>query len=239
MSQKLPPNPSLDNLRRRAKRLLRDFRSADEDAVRRFQRYFPADPNPTPDHSNQIRRCLRDAQYVLACEHGYRDWAQLSHVVGLARRIYAQAQAPSRPPEYRFSRLTGAAMQTARKWAALLHHRGIGPELVLLGILDDPSSGAAKTLTGLGHDHGETVAALRCAIVSLSQPIEGHTSPRVNTILERASGVAKKRSTDFVETGDLLVALARDSSFLSARFLEDLGFDVASIEEHLEVSVEE
>ena len=64
-SSRLPPRPSLEQLRRRAKELLKELRSGTASAVARL-RQIPA-----------RRPSLADAQFVIAREHGFETWAKL------------------------------------------------------------------------------------------------------------------------------------------------------------------
>ena len=68
-SQALPPRPSLDQLRRRAKELRDAARSGDPDALARITAYTPAARSGTV--------ALAAAQLAIAREHGYPSWPQL------------------------------------------------------------------------------------------------------------------------------------------------------------------
>lgn len=63
----LPSRPSLEQQRKQAKELLRDYRGGDASARERIRRHLPDKERPT----------LADAQFVLAREHGFRSWAAL------------------------------------------------------------------------------------------------------------------------------------------------------------------
>src|SRR5215475_5705947 len=73
----LPARPSLEQLRKQAKELLRAYRVGDTNATERFRARIPrlADPVP-PDVV-----ILADAQFVLAREYGFETWAELVHFV--------------------------------------------------------------------------------------------------------------------------------------------------------------
>jgi ankyrin repeat protein len=68
-SQALPPRPSLDQLRRRAKELRDAARSGDSAALARITAYTPAARSGTV--------ALAAAQLAIAREHGYPSWPQL------------------------------------------------------------------------------------------------------------------------------------------------------------------
>jgi hypothetical protein len=68
---RLPARPSLEQLRKRAKDLLRAYRAGDAAATERFRAVSPRLDTAT----------LTDAQFVLAREHGFESWAKLKHGV--------------------------------------------------------------------------------------------------------------------------------------------------------------
>jgi hypothetical protein len=74
---RLPARPSLEQLRKQAKELLRAFPASVVDAIQRFraidQRF--ADPDPTATE----RLTLSHAQFVIAREHGFESWPLLVH----------------------------------------------------------------------------------------------------------------------------------------------------------------
>ena len=74
---RLPSRPSLEQLRKRAKELLRAVRAGDEGAAARFR---AADPRWSRD-ADPRRAILADAQLVLAREHGFPSWGRLARRV--------------------------------------------------------------------------------------------------------------------------------------------------------------
>ncbi|MDQ5834958.1 MAG: ankyrin repeat domain-containing protein, partial [Actinomycetota bacterium] len=72
MSASLPPAPSLEQLRKRAKELARAHRAGDKGAVARV-----ADQRPRPAEPLK----LSDAQLVIAREHGFPSWPALRRYV--------------------------------------------------------------------------------------------------------------------------------------------------------------
>jgi hypothetical protein len=80
-SLRLPRRPSLEQLRKQAKELRRDFRDGDSAAAGRFRARIArlADPDRTDDPT------LADAQFVLAREYGFESWARLLHEVEAMR----------------------------------------------------------------------------------------------------------------------------------------------------------
>lgn len=72
-SSSLPSRPSLEQLQKQAKELLRKLRAADADAQKRFA--------SAGLHGEKL--ALSDAQFVLAREYGFETWARLKHHIEL------------------------------------------------------------------------------------------------------------------------------------------------------------
>ena len=87
---RLPDSPSLEQLRKQAKTLLRAYREGDEAAARRFRALAP--------RAASGAAVLADAQFVIAREHGFASWPAFlrrsdgDRPHGLER--YAEAAAP-------------------------------------------------------------------------------------------------------------------------------------------------
>src|SRR5437899_6444057 len=78
---RLPARPSLEQLRKQAKDLLRDVRHGRDEAVHRVRIVLPRAGEP----SIAKAFTLADAQFVLAREHGFESWADLVHHVEALR----------------------------------------------------------------------------------------------------------------------------------------------------------
>ena len=75
----LPARPSLEQLRKQAKELLRQYRVGDPAALARGRTQ-----HPRASHTERVR--LADAQFVLARELGFPSWARLKHHVDAVQR---------------------------------------------------------------------------------------------------------------------------------------------------------
>lgn len=85
MPKQLPPHPSLEQLRKQAKALLKRQQAHDSEVLTRIRENHPCWKNPSPGQSAASVFVLADAQLVIASEYGFRSWAQLqSHVRTLA-----------------------------------------------------------------------------------------------------------------------------------------------------------
>ena len=72
-TRQLPLHPSLEQLQKQAKELLRGYRAGDAAARQRFRAVKPG-----ADEGNSSRT-LADAQFVLAREYGFETWTKLKH----------------------------------------------------------------------------------------------------------------------------------------------------------------
>lgn len=80
MTDALPPRPSLENLKKQAKTLLRAWRAGDPAALARVRAAHPRD---------EVRPLLTDCQLVLAREAGFDTWPQLVVAVKSAHQDLA------------------------------------------------------------------------------------------------------------------------------------------------------
>ena len=98
---RLPARPSLEQLRKQAKHLLREFRAGDASASTRVRAVLPR----VIDGASAL--ALADAQFVLAREYGFQSWAALvHHVERLAPSSASPAHRPPiRPLELRSTRV--------------------------------------------------------------------------------------------------------------------------------------
>jgi len=81
MSRQLPPNPSLEQLKKQAKSLLKRQQAADSEAFTRIRESHPRFRNLPEEKISASPFALADAQLVIASEYGFASWAKLqSHV---------------------------------------------------------------------------------------------------------------------------------------------------------------
>jgi ankyrin repeat protein len=81
MSRQLPPSPSLEQLKKQAKSLLKRQQAADSAALTRIRENHPRWRNPSEEQVASSPFALADAQFVIASEYGFASWSKLqSHV---------------------------------------------------------------------------------------------------------------------------------------------------------------
>jgi len=81
MPRQLPPSPSLEQLRKQAKSLLKRHRAAESEALTRIRENHPHWRNLREEQTAAAPFALADAQLVIASEYGFPSWSRLqSHV---------------------------------------------------------------------------------------------------------------------------------------------------------------
>jgi ankyrin repeat protein len=81
MSRQLPPNPSLEQLKKQAKSLLKRQQAADTEALARIRENHPRWRKLSEEQVAASPFALADAQLVIASEYGFASWSKLqSHV---------------------------------------------------------------------------------------------------------------------------------------------------------------
>lgn len=78
-TSRLPARPSLEQVRKQAKELLRAYRAGDATASRRFRARIPRLTDALSEGM-----ALADAQFVLAREYGFENWAKLAQHITAA-----------------------------------------------------------------------------------------------------------------------------------------------------------
>ena len=80
MSRSLPTRPNLEQYKKQAKDLLKQWTADDPVALRRIYEHHPRFSD-VPDAGRARRFALADAQLVLAREHGLRNWAEFAREI--------------------------------------------------------------------------------------------------------------------------------------------------------------
>jgi ankyrin repeat protein len=82
MHKQLPPRPSLEQLKKQAKFLLKEFQAANPDVMNRIREQHPRWRNSSEAPIANARFTLADAQLVIAQEYGFATWSRLkAHVI--------------------------------------------------------------------------------------------------------------------------------------------------------------
>jgi ankyrin repeat protein len=81
MTTSLPPNPSLENLKKQAKTLLRKWRAGHAETLTRIRAAHPQYTGISGQEFSALKPRLTDCQLVLAREAGFESWPQLKAAI--------------------------------------------------------------------------------------------------------------------------------------------------------------
>jgi flagellar motor component MotA len=90
MSKKLPPKPSIEQLKKQAKDLLKAHKSADFGAATRIREWLPRLSEVSEEDVLAADLSLQEAQHVIACDYGFRGWNWLQAVVDVDLDLLAK-----------------------------------------------------------------------------------------------------------------------------------------------------
>jgi hypothetical protein len=90
----LPARPSLEQYKKQAKELLKAYRSADVETIRRVKRNHPRFEKLAEPGFDISKFALADAQLVIAREHGFESWPKFAKRIEI---INSEAAALANP----------------------------------------------------------------------------------------------------------------------------------------------
>jgi len=93
MSKQLPPNPSLEQLKKQAKSLLKRQQAADSEVLTRIRENHPRWTNLPAEQVAASPFTLADAQLVIAGEYGFASWSKLQSQVKTLAAASTMAEA--------------------------------------------------------------------------------------------------------------------------------------------------
>lgn len=131
----------------------------------------------------------------------------------------------------RFSRGAQNALTAAQAVARELGHTYIGSEHLLLGLMAEPDSAAARLLTS----RGLSAASLREAVILLSgkgeksQVTARDLTPRAKNLLETADRLCQEARSTSIGSEHLLLALLSDTDSVASRLIAGEGLSVAEL----------
>jgi hypothetical protein len=148
------------------------------------------------------------SHYVNLARSEGASWSEIGDAIGVSKQAVQQRHSPGM--FNRFTDLSRHAVVLAQEAARNHRHAGIGPEHLLLGLLDEPRGLAARLLV----ERAESAAAVRAAIEQhLDQP--GAKALRGNIpfteggkrALEAAVAVGAELGNDFIGTEHVLLGV--------------------------------
>ena len=219
-SKSLPPRPSLDSLRKQAKKLARDIAAGDAAAIARARAHLPNVDLPLTQ---------RNAQLVIAREYGYAGWQDLTAEVSkrLGKGLeWAVAQARRIIHDNDVERLK----QLLAEYPALLSWEGDDDEGGLLGIATDSYGDSFDPFTEAHFTRAECAELLIDAgAVVMPSVCAGLLRSHARGLLQlfRRKGLLPRTLQFFVALGDIDAVRTA---------LEETGNDLAAVNEAFTVA---
>jgi ATP-dependent Clp protease ATP-binding subunit ClpC len=137
-----------------------------------------------------------------------------------------------------FERFTDRARRVvvlAQEEARILGHSYVGPEHVLLGLIDEGSGVAAKALESLGISQETVRQRVEEAIGRGEQAQSGHIpfTPQTKQVLESSLRESRALGHNYIGTEHILLALIGQGDGVAAQVLTGLGADLNGTREQV------
>jgi ATP-dependent Clp protease ATP-binding subunit ClpA len=134
-------------------------------------------------------------------------------------------------PFERFTERAKKVLTLAQEEAERAHRSYIGTEHLLLGLLREEESLAAKALANLGVEINEVRAVIASVIGRSEQILIRQRIPtsRVKEVIELSFEEARKMGNNYVGTEHLLLGLLVEGEGIAAHVLQDLGATLAKV----------
>lgn len=135
----------------------------------------------------------------------------------------------------RFQKFTDRAQQAlsiAQHEAQRLHHKYIGTEHLMLGLLHDDESAAGQILRNLGASLPSARTAVESMIgqsESTAGPDQIGLTPRAKQVIELAVDEARRLQSPSIGTQHLLLGLIREGQGVGAGILQSLGVSLEQV----------
>jgi len=127
----------------------------------------------------------------------------------------------------RFTQKAHKVLLLAQEEAKQLNHNYIGTEHILLGLIAEGESAAAKVLQFLGIEAGQLREITEQTVGKGKEQLRGEMglTPRAKRVLELSVEEARHLGTNYVGVEHLLLGLIREGEGVAARLLQSLGAD--------------
>ncbi len=120
------------------------------------------------------------------------------------------------------------ALELAKRASKVMNHNYIGTEHILLGLIREKTSVAAKVLQVMNVEEDKVLEVIESLISPdgiMIMERDGYT-PKAAEVLELAQNEAERYSSDKIGTEHILIAIIRQSECVAARMLHSLGINI-------------
>jgi ATP-dependent Clp protease ATP-binding subunit ClpC len=135
----------------------------------------------------------------------------------------------------RFTENAQKVLRLAKEEAQALNHPAVGTEHLLLGLLREGNSVAARALQGLGIELQQVRNEI-IKIIGKGEPRPGQEiglTPRSKKVLELANDEARRQGVNYVGTEHILLGLIREGEGVAARVLTNLDLNLDKVRQQV------
>jgi hypothetical protein len=164
------------------------------------------------------------SHFVDQCRRSGHSWSAISKALGVTKQAAHKRFSDLPPTLERFTQRARTVLPAAVGEALRLGHNYVGTEHLLLAVLNDAGSLAAKVLADVQITH----AAVEERVVAVAPPSPTSIdappfTPRATACIERSVAEALQLGHNYVGTEHLLLAMFNDADGLAAKILTQLG----------------
>ena len=129
-------------------------------------------------------------------------------------------------PSIRFTQKAQNVLNNALNFAKQMGHTYVGSEHILLGLMGEEDSVAAKLLSERGAEFDKIRAGIEsfAGVGTLSNVSAADMTPRTKHIIESSANEAIKLNQSYIGTEHLLMALIAESDCVAVKLLKDCGY---------------
>lgn len=135
----------------------------------------------------------------------------------------------------KFTQMAQSTLASALSFARDFGHSYIGSEHLLLGLLAEGESSAAKFLSSGGVDT-ERLREVICHIAGTSPPVTlmpSDMTPKAKKIIEKSALTAQRYGQSYIGTEHILLSILEERDCVAVKLLESLGIRTADIRQDI------
>ena len=135
----------------------------------------------------------------------------------------------------RFTDIARRLVVLAQEDARRLNHNYIGTEHLLLGIVDQEDSKAARILASFGLNREKAAAAVEEIVGRGTSTPSGHIpfTPRAKKVLELSLREAMQLNHDYIGSEHILLGLVREADGVGAQIIRSAGADLSTVRQRV------
>ena len=139
-------------------------------------------------------------------------------------------------PSIRFTQKAQNVLNNALNFAKQMGHTYVGSEHILLGLMGEEDSVAAKLLSERGAEFDKIRAGIEsfAGVGTLSNVSAADMTPRTKHIIESSANEAIKLNQSYIGTEHLLMALIAESDCVAVKLLKDCGVNASDIKNDIQ-----